>query len=428
MKFLAVFLLAASVLAADDLDLKKNIDSFEYVWKTVKDKHWDPQLGGVDWQAVHNELRPRIEKAENIGDARKIMTDMLGRLHLSHFRIIPGLVYSGLGADSNTLGGEGTIGIDVRVINGQAVVTSVDANSPAAKAFVAPGWVVKKIGSEELGSLISEFSAQNRESTLRDLTLRRAILLRLEGTPGETVRVEFRDGRNEPVVKEIPREEPRGESSSVGYLGPARVWLDSRQIKSGQDTVEYIGFNLFLNPQSLMPQFESAVKSCLKCQGMVIDLRGNPGGLGAMATGMAGWFVDRQKTILGTLYLRETALKFVINPRPETYAGPLAILVDSCSASTAEIFAGGLQDLKRARVFGTRTAAAALPSVIERLPNGDAFQYAIANYVSEGGKELEGNGVTPDEVTPWTREALLAGKDPALDAALRWIHTQAKHE
>ena len=94
---------------------------------------------------------------------------------------------------------------------------------------------------------------------------------------------------------------------------------------------------------------------------------------------------------------------------------------------TSEIFAGGLKDLKRARIFGTRTAAAALPSIIERLPNGDGFQFAIANYLSEGGKPLEGLGVIPDVEAPPTREALLQGKDPAQDAAVHWIESQRKH-
>jgi carboxyl-terminal processing protease len=59
--------------------------------------------------------------------------------------------------------------------------------------------------------------------------------------------------------------------------------------------------------------------------------------------------------------------------------------------------------------------------VIEKLPNGDGFQYAVANYVSEGGQPLEGIGVKPDVVVKLTREALLAGHDPVLDAALEWI-------
>ena len=109
-----------------------------------------------------------------------------------------------------------------------------------------------------------------------------------------------------------------------------------------------------------------------------------------MAMGMAGWLTDRANQRLGTMYTRGAALNFVINPRTNAFTGPVAILVDATSASTSEIFAGGLQDLQRARIFGTKTAGAALPSVITRLPNGDGFQYAIANYVSEGGRTLEG--------------------------------------
>jgi carboxyl-terminal processing protease len=100
--------------------------------------------------------------------------------------------------------------------------------------------------------------------------------------------------------------------------------------------------------------------------------------------------------------------------------------MDACSASTSEIFAGGLQDLHRARVFGTKSAAAALPSVIERLPNGDGFQYAVGNYISEGGKPLEGQGVKPDVEVKLTRPSLLAGHDAVLDAALDWIGKAAK--
>jgi carboxyl-terminal processing protease len=122
--------------------------------------------------------------------------------------------------------------------------------------------------------------------------------------------------------------------------------------------------------------------------------------------------------------MRDTTLKFVIFPRPKTYNGPLAILIDEGSASTSEILAGGLQDLKRARIFGTRSAGAALPSDIVRLPNGDGFQYAQASYTSESGKVLEGNGVKPDVEVRQTRDALAAGRDLALEAADEWIRAQ----
>jgi carboxyl-terminal processing protease len=124
------------------------------------------------------------------------------------------------------------------------------------------------------------------------------------------------------------------------------------------------------------------------------------------------------------MYLRTAALNFIINPRAGAFAGPVAVLVDGSSASTAEIFAGGLKDLGRARVFGTRSAGAALPSVITTLPNGDGFQYAIANYISAGGQALEANGVITDLEVKLTRATLLAGHDAVIDAALDWIRKQ----
>ena len=139
-----------------------------------------------------------------------------------------------------------------------------------------------------------------------------------------------------------------------------------------------------------MGGFGNAIKDCQQCRGLIVDLRGNPGGLGAMAMGMAGYLVDQPGLRLGTMYTRDAQLNFAVNPRFPAFAGPVAILLDACSASTSEILAGGLKDLGRARIFGSRSAAAALPSVIERLPNGDGFQYAVGNYVSEGGKPLEG--------------------------------------
>ena len=174
----------------------------------------------------------------------------------------------------------------------------------------------------------------------------------------------------------------------------------------------------------MMGQFGNAIQDCAKCDGIVIDLRGNPGGIGAMAMGMAGFLVDKPNLRLGTMYMRGATLNFVINPREGAYSGPVAVLVDELSASTSEIFAGGLKDIGRARIFGTHTAGAALPSIFTRLPNGDGFQYAIANYISEGGKPLEANGVSPDMEVRLTREALLAGRDAVLDAALEWIHTK----
>jgi len=413
-------IIAASVcaFALTPEQRKLNLDSFEYVWKTVRDKHWQVRPGGLDWQAVHEELRPAIERADSMEKARAVMNDMLGRLHQTHFAIVPGEVYSDLD-DAHGGGGESTTGLDVRLADRQVLVTSVEPGSSAASGGIQPGWQILKIGDVGLDLVMTKLDESYAKSTMRDLVSRRAIMSRLEGKLGESVDVEFLDGHDQRVSKTLRHAKPKGTLAQFGYLYPAHVWFDSSRVGGGN--VGYVSFNMFLDPARLMNLFAEAVQSCSPCDGFVIDLRGNPGGIGLMAMGMAGWFIDKPDLRLGTLYMRDTTLKFVVNPRVSTYGGPVAILVDGASASTSEILAGGMKDLGRARIFGSRTAAAALPSVFELLPNGDGFQYAIANYISEGGKPLEGLGVTPDVEAPVTRKALLEGKDPALDAAIAWI-------
>jgi carboxyl-terminal processing protease len=119
--------------------------------------------------------------------------------------------------------------------------------------------------------------------------------------------------------------------------------------------------------------------------------------------------------------MRDQRVEFAVLPRAETYGGKLAILVDELSASAAECLAGGLQDLGRGRVFGKRTAGAVLNSEIEVLPNGDALQFATADFVSPAGTRLEGRGVIPDVEVATKREDFVAGRDPVLEAALEWI-------
>jgi carboxyl-terminal processing protease len=417
-----VLFLFCCILSAGELtpaQKQLNIESFERVWKAVHDTYWDPKLGGVNWQAAHDELRPAVERAGTMEQARKAMSDMLGRLHQTHFAILPGDVYQEV--DGKPATAEGRTGIDVRVVNGQALVTSVDESSPAAKAGVHRGWQILQINGKDVAPSLESISRTYRDSTLREMMLMRAVASKLHGDLNDTVRVRFLDGAGKTVDLKIGEESPRGARTKFGLLPAQYVWYESRKLESN---VGYIAFNMFLDPGRLMPAFEEAVRSFQKTDGVIIDIRGNPGGIGIMAMGLAGWFIDKPGQWLGKMYTRETALNFVINPRIPTFLGPVAILVDGSSASTSEIFAGGMQDLKRARIFGTRTAGAALPSFIEKLPNGDGFQCATANYISEGGKPLEGIGVIPDVEAPPTRELLLQGRDAALESAIHWIHSK----
>lgn len=391
-----------------------NLASFDKVWTTIRDTHWQKSPGGLDWDAIRAEYRPRVERSTDIDQTRAVLREMLGRLKQTHFGIVPSTVYNSL---EKKIGGPAVSGIDLRVLDGEAMVTAVDRNSPAYRSGVRTGWILSRAGGDPIKDAIQDAS---RHPEIHELQLTRSILARISGVRGETIEAEFRDQNNKSVMVPLQLTAPRGEIAAFGNLPPTEVWYEDRRI----GPAAYFRFNIFLDIPRIIPAFERTLKACGDCRGLILDLRGNPGGIAGMAMGMAGFLVEKSNSRLGAMYMRETTLNFVINPRPEVFKGPVAILMDSNSASTSEILAGGLQDLGRAKVFGTRSAAAALPSVLERLPNGDGFQYAIANYLSVDGEALEGIGVTPDVEVKLTREALLAGRDPVIEAALTWIETE----
>ncbi len=411
-----------------------NVESFDYVWKTIADHHWDPNLGGVDWEAAKEELRPRVAEAETMPQARAVMDDLIGRLGQSHFAIIPAGVYKEM--DAATENGpahdadektekRGRAGIEVRVVDGQALVFRVYPDSPADTAGVRPGWIIERVRDKDIAPVVDRVSKAYADDTLREFLLARAVASRMAGNIGDKMTLQLLNGSDELVSVELTLGEPRGHAARLGFMPEMHVWFESRLIEDGPRPIGYIAFNAFFDLPRIMDLYGKAVQQYLDAPGLIIDLRGNPGGLGVMAMGMAGWLIEEENQYLGRMHLRETDLRFVVNPRLDTYKGPVAVLVDGLSASTAEIFAAGLQDLGRARVFGTRTAAAALPSQFERLPNGDGFQYAMASYESASGTMLEGNGVMPDVEVELSREALLAGHDPVIEAALEWIAAES---
>lgn len=403
-----------------------NVASFDEVWTTVRDRNFDPTLGGIDWDAVKTELRPKVERADSMETARAAMTEMLGRIKQSHFGIIPGTVYADVedaipDSESDADGGTGDPGLSMRVIGGEPVVVAVEAGSPAESVGVKAGWILRSVEGKPVTDVLERLRSTKGDG-IQFLTYGAfALERRTQGEIGHAKKFEFLGEKNAVESRAITMRPPSGTASTFGNLPTIYVTFQHKRMPlDGGGDCGYIAFSSFLNPGGLMPKITAAMESFADCKGVILDLRGNIGGLGAMAMGVSGHFFDERVT-LGELVTREGTIKFVVNPRAEPFSGAVAVLVDECSVSTAEILAGGLKDLGRARVFGTRTAGQALPSMIVRLPNGDGFQFAFANYTSANGKPLEGDGVVPDEVAPPTREALLAGRDPAMEAAKAWF-------
>jgi len=399
----------------------QQLESFDAVWQTIANKHWDAKQletlpGGGSWAGLREGYRKRVEAAEGQAEVRTILREMIARIGKSHYAI------AGLEMKSSKAlrqGGGTSPGFRVGLVEGRVLVTGLSPKMEAVKM----GWELVSVAGVPVLPAVAEIEKQSGETLQAGLRMHQMLQNQIGGYAGETLLYEFvLDGK---LKKAVSLKMPQGDGSAgFGFVQGMNVQREFALLGKNQD-VGYFRLDMFLDLVRVLPQFEQAVKSCAKCRGFVIDLRGNPGGLAVMANALSGWFVKEQGVKLGTMYQRGVDLKFAVIPRLNGFEGPLAILVDGASASTSEIMAGGLKDLKRARIFGTRTAGAALPSVVESLPNGDLFQYAVANYVSESGQELEGIGVKPDVEVRHTIASLRAGKDRAIAAALDWIYASS---
>jgi carboxyl-terminal processing protease len=422
-------LLALAGQAAPPADV--GVAAFDTAWRLVRDTHFDPTFGGVDWDRVRDELRPRAVAARTPDELRAVIQQMLDRLGHSHFALIPAgaaaVPDAAPGADPD--GGEP--GFDVRLIEedggaGAVVVTRVVPESPAAAAGIRPGWIVERIGGESVAPIVARLSAV-LDPRRRRVEVWRAVTTRLRGRPGSDVSVTFVDEHGTSLERTVARREAPGERVTVGYLPTFAVQVE-RAWLSGPRGVEVglVRFNVWMTPVDRL--VGAAVREFQDAHGIVLDLRGNPGGLAAMLMGMSGYFLDAP-VALGTVRTRSGELRLVANPRRvdaagarlRPYAGPLAILVDALTGSASECFAAGLQALGRARVFGEPSMGQALPALFDRLPNGDVLIHAYGDFVTPQGARVEGRGVQPDELVPTRREDLLAGRDAALGAAVSWI-------
>ena len=395
------------------------VATFDSLWSKVSDTYVDTAFVSTKWTEMRTKLRPRAESVTTRRDLDRLLHDALAYIPDSHFYIIPASVATDESSSSKS-DGKGTTGLAVRVADGSIVAWTVEAGSPAWNWGIRPGQKIERIGRKDTDSAVK------RIASLPELARPRALGDMLHGfngqlTPavGDTVRVWA------PSEKLLIAVAGSGRVSKFGNLPPIAGIVKADRIPSGRPggCVGVVGFNIWL--PALAPDLEKAIVEVRSCDGIVIDLRGNPGGLGAMVMGFGGYFVDTTRS-LGTMRTRQVSLNFVINPRAVRFAGPVAILVDPMTASTSEIFAAGMQRIGRARVFGERSAGAALPALMDRLPSGDVFVHAVADFTDPHGRRIEGSGAVPDEIVPLRASDLAAGRDAPLDAAVGWIASARK--
>ncbi|MEX2044176.1 MAG: S41 family peptidase [Opitutus sp.] len=355
---------------------ERNLSVFNEVWDLVNRKHYDSRYHGVDWEeaaAVHG---PAAAAAADPDALYKAINDMLEPLGDSHTHAL-----TPDRAEERRTRLRARIGFSMLRMDGQWVVSEVLPGSPAQEAGVKPGWIVISRNGVELGERVE-----------------------IQAREGEEARWEFVDERDQRVIlSPLARRLPTAPRQIVteldggfvhlrfdGFSAATRRWL-RRQLNIHRDA-----------------------------PGVVVDLRNNSGGDTFSLGSAVGEFFPRAVNC-GTFVTRggSRRIKSSWQLGSARYPGPVVILIDSMSASAAEIFTAVLQDHGRATVVGRRTAGAVLASRFYRLPDDGELQLSRYDYATPKGRRIEGAGVEPDIPVSRTLGDIRAGRDPDLDMALR---------
>jgi carboxyl-terminal processing protease len=395
---------AAFSVTEKEIALDARIETFEMVWKTVNDTFFDRTFNGVDWQAMHEKYLPLAKSTAGKDDYYKMLNGMLQELHLSHFKVItPDRIIT---LDSNqSQATTGTTGLTFKWVENQLLVARVKKDSPAERAEIRPGFAVVSIDGQTSEAIYANYLKENVNFRYREELARiRSASSVLGGKPETNVKLELLGAKNEKLNYELTRE-PQKQTGTLEF--------ESKKLAGN---IGYIKFNSFFG--DLLPKAEAALDEFKDSKALIIDLRGNPGGAGDLGSSLAS-YLNEESGSLGNLKFRYSEQPFSYDgAKAKAYRGRVIVLVDEGTASTSEIFAGGLQTNKRAVVIGSPSAGAVLASLVKLLPTRAALQYVVSGYNLPNGNSLEGRGVIPDiEVKP-TRSDLLAGRDPVIEKAV----------
>jgi carboxyl-terminal processing protease len=389
---------------------------FNTVWQTVNDEYFDPTFGGMDWRAIGDKYRQKLSAVtDDNGFWLDVLNPMLWELGASHAGALPPELATQL--EPMTFA-TGSLGVDVRPIDGIAVVTAVVGGSPADQAGIRPGFVITSVD----GWTLEDISAWSKQSPPYNERHERAAPIqelrsRLYGERGKEVVVEYLDADDQPQQVSLTYVNRTGLACSEldPSTPPACAELEVRRLEGG---IGYIRFSGFL--EGILDGVLQALDDLRDAPGLIIDLRGNPGGVYHVRETIASHLVGTREVFIIYQYrgYREAA---ILDEVPDPYPGKVVILVDELSASSSEEFAGSLQALGRATIVGTQTAGSCLTANIVPLPEGGLLIYPNSQSQTPDGRVLEYNGVAPDITVTLDRQELLQGTDAQLNAAVGFL-------
>lgn len=282
--------------------------------------------------------------------------------------------FEGIGAE---LGKEGNLIVIVAPIKG----------APAEKAGILPGDIITKINGESAA----------------DISVSEAVT-KIRGPKGEEVTLTIvREG--EEIVVKIVRDTISIASVEWEMQGTTGVISIGR---FGDDTV------------SLTRKAAQELKD-KGATDIVLDVRGNPGGLLDAAVGVSGVWLPKGTTVLEEKRNGEVVQTFKTDSQPILAGIPTVVLINGGSASASEIVAGALHDQKAATLIGTQSYGKGSVQRVIPLNGGGSLKVTIARWFTPAGKNIDKEGISPDQEVKLTADDREAKRDPQLQKALDFL-------
>jgi carboxyl-terminal processing protease len=299
-----------------------------------------------------------------------------------------------------TEGNYSGIGVEVTVEDGVLTVIAPLDDSPAARAGIRPGDAIVSIDGR----------------VLRDEPLGDAIAS-IRGEPGTVVRVGIeRESLAHPVVLPIER---------------AIVSVHSVRFEMLEPGIGYLRISQF--SETTGPDAGAAIRALGqqaggKLQGLVLDLRNNPGGVLDAAVEVSDVFLEAGTIVTAEGRSAESRFRMEAGSGDLSRGAPIAVLVNEGSASAAEIVAGALRDNGRAKLLGQKTFGKGSVQTVVPLEDGQALKLTTSRYFTPSGVSIHERGIEPDMALPLHElaegsEAAADATDPEILAAVEYLKT-----
>jgi len=269
-----------------------------------------------------------------------------------------------------TTGQFGGLGIQVGMEDGYVKVISPIDDTPAFKAGMKAGDLIIRLN----------------DKPVKNMSLNDAIKL-MRGKPGTSIELNVvREGEEEPLKFKLKRAIIKVKSVKSYLIEPGfgYVRISTFQSKTAQ--------HLKVAIAKLVDKNEAPLN------GLIVDLRNNPGGVLNAAADVSDLFIEKGKLVYTQGRTDTSYFEFVAKPEDILKKAPIVVLINGGSASASEIVAGALQDHKRAVVMGEKSFGKGSVQTIQELRNGGAVKFTTARYFTPNGRSIQAEGIVPDIV------------------------------